>query len=119
MKNKKIELLRRRQLRKRAKLVNSGRPRLCVFRSNRGIYAQIIDDSQGRTILGLASSSPDIRPEIANKNKTEAAAIVGSRIAQMALASNIKKVVFDSAGRKYHGRIKALADAARKAGLEF
>jgi large subunit ribosomal protein L18 len=120
MRNKKLSLLKKRQSRGHSKLAKiAGRIRLCVSRSNRGVYAQIIDDDRGMTLLGLSSSSLEIKKEAAGKSKTEVAAIIGKKIAQMALANNIKRIVFDRAGRRYHGRIKSLAQAARQAGLEF
>lgn len=90
------------------------RPRLTVFRSNKQIYAQIIDDSQGRTLVGASSLKFD--GQIA---KREQAAKVGAEVAQKALAAGIDQVVFDRNGYLYHGRIKELADAARNAGLKF
>lgn len=90
------------------------RPRLSVFRSNSQIYAQIIDDLTHRTLA--ASSSMDLK---ASGNKTEQAVSVGKDVAVKAIAKGIKAVVFDRGGYKYHGRVKALADAAREAGLEF
>ena len=90
-------------------------PRLNVFRSNKGIYAQIIVDETGTT---LASSS-NLELKIKNGGNVEAAKAVGTDIAKKALKLNVKKVVFDRGGYQYHGRIEALADAAREAGLEF
>ncbi|MCK9521591.1 MAG: 50S ribosomal protein L18 [Proteobacteria bacterium] len=92
-------------------------PRLSVFRSASHIYAQIVNDDQRRTLLAVSSLCPDIRQT--EGNKTEIAKKVGTLIAQKCLEQNIKKVVFDRNGFVYHGRIKALADGAREAGLEF
>lgn len=92
-------------------------PRLSVFRSASHIYAQIVNDDQRRTLLAVSSLCPDIRKT--EGNKTEIAKKVGTLIAQKCLEQNIKKVVFDRNGFVYHGRIKALADGAREAGLEF
>lgn len=107
---------KKRHKRIRAKVKGTkDRPRLCVFRSNQHIYAQIIDDTQARV---LASAS-DLRPETTSKPKIEQALEVGRALANIAQAQGIKKVVFDRAGYKYHGRVKALAEGAREAGLNF
>jgi large subunit ribosomal protein L18 len=95
------------------------RPRLCVFRSLKHIYAQIIDDTQGNTLLAVSTLDGEVRPLLADKDKSAQAATVGEVLAQRALASGVKAVVFDRGGFQYHGRVKALADAARKGGLEF
>ncbi len=117
MRSKKI--IRRERIRMRIRKVIKGtalRPRLSVFRSNRQIYAQLIDDEKGHT-LGAASSM-ELQLDRAMK-KTEIAAEVGKLIAQKALQAGITTVVFDRAGYLYHGRVKALADAARSTGLKF
>ena len=96
------------------------RPRMAVFRSLNNIYVQIIDDAQGHTLVAASSLDPDVRGQInGGKPKSEVAALVGSVIAERALDKGIKSVVFDRGGFKYHGRAKALADAARKGGLVF
>ena len=106
----------RRHARVRAKISGTSEaPRLCVYRSNKNIEAQIIDDVKGVTLV--ASSSMGLKLE--NGSNVEAATKVGQDIAQKALAKKIKKVVFDRSGYIYHGRVKALAEAAREAGLEF
>ncbi len=92
-------------------------PRLCVFRSNAGIYAQIIDDETKSTIVAASSLDKDLK--IANGSNIEAAKLVGEAIAKKASAKSITKVVFDRGGYLYHGRVKALAEAARENGLEF
>jgi large subunit ribosomal protein L18 len=92
------------------------RPRLCVFRSNRYIYAQMIDDTKQRVLF--AFSSVNLK-ETKNQKKTEIAHEVGKAIGKIAVDKGIKQVAFDRAGYKYHGRVKALADGARAAGLEF
>jgi large subunit ribosomal protein L18 len=94
-----------------------GRPRLAVFRSLNHIYAQVIDDTSGRTLA--AASTVDKELKGAGSTKSEEAAVVGRLIAQRAKAAGVERVVFDRAGFRYHGRIKSLADAAREAGLEF
>ena len=96
------------------------KPRLCVFRSSRHIYAQIIDDSTGRTLAGASSLSKELESKIGkNTGNKEGAAVVGAAVADAALKKEIKKVVFDRNGFLYHGRVKALSEAARKNGLEF
>lgn len=95
----------------------SQRPRLCVFRSNNHIYAQIIDDTKGITLV--ASSTLDKGIEIEQKNNVEAAKVVGAAIAKKALDKGINTVVFDRSGYIYHGKVKALAEAARESGLIF
>jgi large subunit ribosomal protein L18 len=97
----------------------AARPRLCVFRSLNHIYAQIVDDSARRTLVSASSLDPDIRKEIAGKKKAESAGLVGALVAKRALDKGIKQIAFDRGGYQYHGRIKALAEAARKAGLDF
>ena len=106
----------RRHARVRAKISGTAAcPRLCVYRSNKNIEAQIIDDDKRVTLV--ASSSMSLKLE--NGSNVEAASKVGADIAKKALAKKIKKVVFDRSGYVYHGRVKALAEAAREAGLEF
>ena len=96
-------------------------PRLSVFKSLRHIYAQIIDDASGNTIVSASSLSPQVKEMISGsaKKKVEEATIVGKYLAGIALAKGIKRVSFDRGGSLFHGRIKALADGAREAGLEF
>ena len=106
----------RRHARVRAKLSGTTEaPRLCVYRSNKNIEAQIIDDTKGVTLV----SSSSMVLKLDNGSNIEAAGKVGKDIAEKALAKNIKKVVFDRSGYIYHGRVKALAEAAREAGLDF
>ena len=95
------------------------RPRLAVFRSPKHIYAQIIDDTKGMTLTAASSLESDIRGQRDGKRKTEVSTLVGALIASRAAENNISAVVFDRGGNSYHGRIKALADAARKGGLGF
>ena len=94
----------------------AGRPRLAVYRSNKYIYAQVIDDLAGETLAAASSQENDLRAE---RLTVETAAKVGSMVADRAKAAGVESVVFDRGGFKYHGRIKALADAAREGGLEF
>lgn len=110
---------RRRHLRIRGKVQGtSARPRLNVFRSNRYIYAQIIDDSIGRTIAQASTLEKELG-EMAGGLTVAKAAAVGKLVAERAKAQGVEKVVFDRGGYRYHGRVQALADAAREAGLEF
>jgi len=96
---------------------SSLRPRLSVYRSNKGIYAQIIDDVSGKTLVSASSLSKDF--VAANVNKVEQSVAVGKLVAEKALAAGIKDVVFDRNGYLYHGRVKSLADGAREGGLNF
>jgi large subunit ribosomal protein L18 len=95
---------------------SSERPRLSVYRSNKGIYAQIIDDTTGRTLVSASSLSKDFN---ANGTKSEQSTAVGKLVAEKAIAAGIKDVVFDRNGYLYHGRVKSLADGAREGGLNF
>ena len=95
------------------------RPRLCVFRSLNHIYAQIIDDSIGQTLVSAGTLDPQLKGNIEKLNKTKNSEIVGSSIARKALDKGIKAVAFDRGGYMYHGRVKALAESARKEGLSF
>lgn len=113
------ELRERRRMRVRKKVYGTAeRPRLNVFRSLKHIYAQVIDDDRGITLVAASSLSPELRGKV-NGGNIEGAAAVGRLIAEKAKAKGISKVVFDRAGYLYHGRVKALADAARENGLEF
>ncbi len=110
----------RRKLRIRRRVSGSvERPRLTVFRSAKHIYAQVIDDVSGSTLAHASTLSADVRGETAECNKSDAAKKVGAAIAKALLAKGVDKVVFDRNGYLYHGRIQALADAAREAGLKF
>ena len=95
------------------------RPRLAVFRSNNHVYAQVIDDVAGKTIVSASTLEKDIKAELKNTDDIDAASKVGSVVAQRAMEKGIKAVVFDRGGYIYHGKVKALADATREAGLEF
>lgn len=110
----------KRQVRVRKKVLGTvERPRLNVFKSARHIYAQIIDDSNGRTLVSASTVCKEVGEDLGYTGNIEAAKKVGAVIAQKALAGNIKKVVFDRNGFLYHGRIKALAESARENGLDF
>jgi large subunit ribosomal protein L18 len=95
------------------------RPRLNVFRSSKHIYAQVIDDWAGHTIVAASTVDSELSPQLDGKTKTEQAAEVGKLVAQRALDAGIEEVVFDRGGFRYHGRVEALASAAREAGLRF
>ena len=97
----------------------SERPRLCVFRSLKHIYAQVVDDERGITIAAASSSDTDVKESRGGKNKTAVSAGVGTLVASRAKECGITSVVFDRGGYKYHGRVRALADAAREGGLVF
>ncbi len=111
---------KKRQTRVRKKVTGSvERPRLCVFRSSKHIYAQIVEDISGVTLVAASTISKGIDDSVKYSGNVEAAKVVGKQIAERALAKDIKQVVFDRNGFLYHGRVKALADAAREAGLTF
>jgi large subunit ribosomal protein L18 len=113
-------LRQRRHERARRRLTGAAdRPRLSVFRSLNQIYAQLIDDAAGRTLVAASTLDPEIRERTAGKKKVEASAIVGEVLAKRARARGITAVVFDRSGYLYHGRVKALAESARAAGLQF
>jgi large subunit ribosomal protein L18 len=98
---------------------SSDRPRLAVFRSREHIYAQVIDDTQHHTLVAASSLEPDLKSKLASGANCEASVEIGKLIAARSLEKGITKVVFDRGGNLYHGRVKALADAAREAGLDF
>ena len=95
------------------------RPRLAVFRSNNHMYAQIIDDTVGKTLVSASTNQKEVKAELEKTNNVDAAAYVGTVIAKKAIEQGIKEVVFDRGGYIYQGKVQALADAAREAGLEF
>lgn len=95
------------------------RLRLSVYRSLKHIYAQIIDDTKGHTLVSVSTLEPEVRSQLDGLTKTETARVVGKIIAERAIAKGISKVVFDRGGYRYHGRVKALAEGAREGGLEF
>lgn len=111
---------KKRQVRVRKKVTGSTeRPRLCIFRSSKHIYAQIIEDVSGKTLVTASTVAKGAADSVKYSGNVEAAKLVGKQIAEKALAQDIKQVVFDRNGFLYHGRVKALADAAREAGLTF
>ena len=97
------------------------KPRMCVHKSNKSIYVQIIDDEEGKTICGLSTKKTEIKDakDITTRKNSKFAEILGDNIAKIALEKGIKEVVFDRSGYRYHGVVKVIADAARKAGLKF
>ncbi|ODN30355.1 50S ribosomal protein L18 [Fervidobacterium thailandense] len=115
---RKLRLMRHKRIRKKI-FGTPERPRLSVFRSEKHIYAQIIDDTKGITLAAASTTEKALREKLQKTWNIEAAKEVGKLIAERALAKGIKEVVFDRGGFKYHGRVKALADAAREAGLKF
>ncbi len=115
---RKLRLVRHKRIRKKLSGTTE-RPRLAVFRSEKHIYAQIIDDTKGVTLVAASTVEKAMREKLKKTWNVEAAKEVGKLIAERALAKGIKEVVFDRGGFKYHGRVKALADSAREAGLKF
>ena len=109
-----------RQKRVRRKVLGTTeRPRLCVFRSARHIYAQLIDDTAGRTLVSASTVSPELKDKLKGLKKKDAAKLVGQEIAAAAKSKGITRIVFDRNGFLYHGRVAALSESAREAGLEF
>lgn len=120
MKKNKIKSIAKVKSRIREKVKGtSSRPRLSVFRSNANIYAQLIDDVTGRTLVASSTVDPEIRSTISSGATCEASKLVGTNIAKKSIENKITTVVFDRGGMLYHGRIKALAEAAREEGLQF
>lgn len=120
MKGTRTTARKRRHARVRKKISGTDQvPRLNVFRSLKHIYAQIIDDVAGCTLVSTSTLDADIRDQVAGLSKTEQAKVVGKRLAEKALSKGVTQVVFDRGGYLYHGRVKALADASRESGLEF
>jgi large subunit ribosomal protein L18 len=120
MSNKNEALLRRKaRVRRALKATANGRPRLSVFRSSKQIYVQVIDDAAGRTLASASSLEKDLKASLKTGADTAAAEAVGKLVAERAKAAGVTKVVFDRSGYIFHGRVKALADAAREGGLDF
>ncbi len=116
---KQVRLERRKWSVRKSLFGTTERPRLSVFRSDKHIYAQVIDDHAGATLVAASSTEAEVRGDLKNGGNLAAAVAVGKAIAAKAKAAGVTKVAFDRGGRQYHGRIKALADAARKSGLQF
>lgn len=118
-KAKAVRLQRRRNHIRKSVFGSVERPRLAVFRSDKHIYAQVINDFDGHTLASAASTDRKVMGDLPNGGNIEAAKLIGKIIAERALAAGVTKVAFDRGGHYYHGRIKALADAAREGGLKF
>ena len=114
-----LQARRRRRLRYQLRIKGGGRPRLSVFRSGKHIYAQVIDDAQGRTLAAASSLEKEMREGLRTGADKDAATAVGKKVAERAIAAGVTKVVFDRGPYLYHGRVKALAEAAREGGLLF
>lgn len=110
---------RKMRTRKKLRRVNADRPRLSVYRSAKNIYAQVIDDVKGHTVAAASSIDPDLVKSVAKGGNVEAAQAVGKLIAERAKKAGVTEVLFDRGGYLYHGRVKALAEAAREGGLKF
>ncbi|MGF1513092.1 MAG: 50S ribosomal protein L18 [Elainellaceae cyanobacterium] len=120
MKTSRKQATRRRHARIRRKMIGTAeQPRLSVFRSNQHIYAQVIDDVSQTTLTAASTLDPDLKASLEDTSTCEASTQVGRLVAERAKEHGITKVVFDRGGKLYHGRVKALAEAAREAGLEF
>lgn len=119
MQSKDLFERRKRRVRHSLRVKSAGRPRLSVFRSSKHIYAQVIDDVHGRTVAAASSLDKDLRKTLKTGADVAAASAVGKLLAERAKAAGITEVVFDRGGYLYHGRVKALADAAREGGLSF
>jgi large subunit ribosomal protein L18 len=110
---------RKARVRRAIKKAANGRPRLSVFRSSKQIYAQIIDDVRGHTVASASTLEKDLKGKLKTGATVDAAKEVGKLVAERAVAAGVKQVIFDRSGYLYHGRVKALADAAREGGLDF
>jgi large subunit ribosomal protein L18 len=110
---------RKARVRKALKARANGRPRLSIHRSDKNIYAQIIDDASGRTLAAASTLDKDVKAKVKNGSTSDAAAAIGKLIAERGLAAKVSEVIFDRGAYLYHGRVKALADAAREGGLQF
>ena len=113
------EARRKARVRRAIRKAANGRPRLSVFRSSKQIYAQVIDDAEGKTLVAASTMEKDLKGSLKTGADVEAAKAVGKLVAERASAAGVKQVIFDRSGYLYHGRVKALADAAREGGLEF
>jgi large subunit ribosomal protein L18 len=120
MSSKNEALLKRRaRVRRALRVAANGRPRLSVFRSSKQIYVQVIDDAAGKTLASASTLDKDLKKDLKTGADKAAATAVGKLVAERAKAAGVSKVVFDRSGYIFHGRVKALADAAREGGLEF
>ena len=112
-------LRRRTRVRTKLRKSSTGRPRLSIFRSNKYIYAQVVDDAEGKTIAAASTLEKDMRAKLKKTCDMKAAEAIGKTIAERAVKAGVKQVAFDRGSYLYHGRVKALADAARSGGLKF
>jgi large subunit ribosomal protein L18 len=119
MNSKKLFQRRKQRTRFNVKRLSKGKPRLSIFRSGRHVYAQIIDDLAGHTLVAASSVDKELRGKLKTGADKDAAAAVGRVVAERAAKAGVSQVVFDRGGYRYHGRVKALADAAREGGLKF
>jgi len=119
MNSKKLFQRRKQRTRFNVKRLSKGKPRLSIFRSGRHVYAQIIDDLAGHTLVAASSVDKELRGKLKTGADKDAAAAVGRVVAERAVKAGVSQVVFDRGGYRYHGRVKALADAAREGGLKF
>lgn len=122
MNNTKRKTVRRDKIRRRIRSTISGtedQPRLSIYKSNKHVYAQLIDDLSGRTLASVSTQSKNVKDEIDGKTRKEAAQVVGKQLAAVAQEKGINNVVFDRSGYRYHGVVKALAEGARDGGLDF
>ncbi|MFU8813111.1 MAG: 50S ribosomal protein L18 [Balneolaceae bacterium] len=122
MKKNKIKKERRDKIRRRIKATIRGtaeRPRLSIFKSNKHVYLQLINDRENVTVTSVSTKSADLKDELKDKTNLEAAKVIGAELAKVAKDQGIDKVVFDRSGYKYHGIVKAAADGAREGGLDF
>lgn len=119
MNPKKLFDRRKRRTRFNVKRLGRGKPRLSIFRSGRHVYAQVIDDEQGRTLATASTVEKDLRGSLKTGANTAAAEAVGRAVAERAVKAGVSQVIFDRGGYNYHGRVKALAEAAREGGLKF
>ena len=110
---------RKARVRRAIRTAANGRPRLSVFRSSKQIYAQVIDDANGRTLAAASTLEKDVREKLKTGADVDAAKEIGRLVAERAVQAGVKQVVFDRSGYLFHGRVKALADAARESGLDF
>ena len=117
--DKKSKRIFRHQRIRRNLIGSTGRPRLCVYRSIKNLYAQVIDDTSGKVLFGMSTLTKDLRKKIKDGGNVEAASVLGEALAVKAKKEGVIKVCFDRGGYLYHGRVKAFAEAARKGGVEF
>lgn len=116
---KKKAAIRKNRVRHKIRQIRGDRYRLSIHRTARHTHAQVIDDAEGRTLCSASTQEKEVREQLKSGSNREAAALIGKRIAEKAAKADVRSVVFDRGGHIYHGRVKALAEAARESGLEF